>query len=97
MEQSECECPCECPLELQTCDASRPRTSDPDWLPTCSPVAETNPSLQLYPRFRDLDLLADCLALDCEERISEGECFGVVGCEWCVRDVDGQTPLQVLP
>lgn len=94
MEQSECECPCECQLELDTCSISH-QPPDPWLLPTCPIPAESSSSLHLYPQFSDADLLPECLALDCDERVSESECYGVVGCEWCVRDTDAQTPLQV--
>jgi len=94
MEQSECECPCECQLELDTCSVSH-QPSDPWLLPTCPIPAESGSSLHLYSQFNDVELLPECLALDCDERVSESECYGVVGCEWCVRDTDAQTPLQV--
>lgn len=97
MEQSECECPCECPMELDTCiNMSDSAQSEAEGLPTC-PASEMSsfPPPPPSSRSRDVDLLPSCLALDCEGRISEKECFGVVGCEWCVRDSDGQSPLQV--
>jgi len=95
MEQSECECPCECQLELDTCSLTREPSIESYQLPTCPIPSESGSSLHSYPRFRDLELLPACLALDCEERVSESECYGVVGCQWCVRDTDSQTPLQV--
>ena len=103
MEQSECECPCECPLELpEACDvpAAGSSGSHTESLPTCPAQAETSipaPSSRLNPppRTRDLDSVPPCLPLDCEERLTERECFGVVGCEWCLRDTKSHNPLQV--
>lgn len=98
MEQSECECPCECPLELDTCiNVSDAAQSDAEGLPTCPAIAETSPTPppRPSPRSPDVDLLPSCFPIDCESRETEGECFGVVGCEWCVRESDGITPLQV--
>lgn len=99
MEQSECECPCECPLELDTCiNMSDAVKSEAEGLPTCPAQPEISTSLPPppSPRSRDVDLLPACLALDCEERLSERDCFGVVGCEWCVREAETQSPLQVI-
>lgn len=98
MEQSECECPCECPLELDTCiNMSDTVQSEADGLPTCpaQPEMSSSPPPPPSQRSRDVELLPACLALDCEGRLSERECFGVVGCEWCVRDTDGHSSLQV--
>lgn len=102
MEQSECECPCECPLELDTCnnlsDASH---SEAEGLPTCPaqpemiPSYSSLPSHRPSPRSRDVDLLPSCFSPECEQRLTERDCFGVLGCEWCVRDTDSHTPLQV--
>ena len=99
MEQSECECPCECPLELDTCiNMSDAAQSEAEGLPTCpaQPEVSLSPPPPPSALSRDVDLLPVCLAHDCEERLSERECFGVVGCEWCVRDTDSQSPLQVF-
>ncbi|EFX73378.1 hypothetical protein DAPPUDRAFT_109876 [Daphnia pulex] len=81
MEQSECECPCECPLELDTCiNMSDSAQSEAEGLPNC-PASEMSSSPPPPPssRSRDVDLLPSCLAPDCEGRLSEKECFGVVG------------------
>ena len=72
--------------------------SEAEGLPTCpaQPEVSLSPPPPPSALSRDVDLLPVCLAHDCEERLSERECFGVVGCEWCVRDTDSQSPLQVF-
>lgn len=72
--------------------------SEADGLPTCpaQPEMSSSPPPPPSQRSRDVDLLPTCLALDCEGRLSERECFGVVGCEWCARDTDGHSALQVV-
>lgn len=98
MEQSECECPCECPLELESGCSATAAGLKSDGLATCpaqSEVAAGADRSYSSSSSRGLESLPSCLALDCEQRITERECFGVVGCEWCVRESDGVTPLQV--
>lgn len=95
MEQSECECPCECPLETDACTSHQSTESS---LPACPAIPEPiNPFGGMMPPVArpdgvsqsanpPVDVLPACLAPECSERMTEHECFGVVGCEWCVRD-----------
>ncbi|XP_065584406.1 VWFA and cache domain-containing protein 1-like [Artemia franciscana] len=91
MEQSECECPCECPLELDLC---RGETLDKGNKDVCQPESET--SRDPLPSVTELgfNYLDSCRHLDCEYYETEGECMGVVGCEWCYLQSDGETFLN---
>ena len=105
MEQSECECPCECPLETDACTNHQQTDAG---LPACPAVPESvhpfGGMMPSPPAARPdggasqasnppVDMLPACLAPECNDRMTERECFGVVGCEWCVRD--GLSILQV--
>lgn len=41
-----------------------------------------------------LENLPQCFNSECSSRLSEKDCFGVLGCEWCSLDMDGATPLK---
>ena len=34
-----------------------------------------------------------CIHTDCSSRVSEQDCYGVLGCSWCATDRDGFTAL----
>lgn len=79
-----------CPAQPEPAIPSPPsslHTSSHSWMDSVPPPSAS--------RNRDalLDLLPACLIPDCEDRMTEKECYGVVGCEWCVRD--GPSILQV--
>lgn len=38
--------------------------------------------------------LKPCPSIDCRIFKTENECLGIVGCQWCHVDSDGETPLQ---
>ncbi|KAB0801153.1 hypothetical protein PPYR_05507 [Photinus pyralis] len=91
MEQKECECPCECPLEIDTC-------THPNKTFMENPLCGTTPELSLfvnsmshtkYPN----NELKSCLPVSCELQLTYESCLGVLGCEWCQLDVDGETLL----
>ncbi|KAF5272845.1 hypothetical protein FQR65_LT00441 [Abscondita terminalis] len=91
MEQKECECPCECPLNLDTCTHPKKTFTDN---PLCSTSPEQsfflNPVVQ--SKVHDSDLKS-CLSVTCEAQLSYDSCLGVLGCEWCQFDVDGESSL----
>lgn len=93
MEQKECECPCECPLNLEMCiHPNRSLTENP----LCSTTPEQNYLVQNtneYITVAEPDL-KPCLPIICETQNTYESCLGVLGCEWCNRDVDGETFLR---
>uniref|UniRef100_A0A8C4QBV0 Cache domain containing 1 n=1 Tax=Eptatretus burgeri TaxID=7764 RepID=A0A8C4QBV0_EPTBU len=89
MEQSECECPCECSLDIDDCSGNV--TSHEDSNPSCDAPFEP-----LTLASVDSNLLANlpaCFNPRCSPRQVESDCFGVLGCEWCVLESDGTSLL----
>ena len=83
MSQDECECPCECRERDQTC---RPDTrAEPELSPSCPPEPEVVQQSVRFSRVR-VDQLPPCIHTDCESRLTEGDCRGVLGCSWCQTD-----------
>ncbi|KAK4871749.1 hypothetical protein RN001_015873 [Aquatica leii] len=91
MEQKECECPCECPLNLDTCTHPNKTFMDNPLCPT-SPEQNVfiNPVIQSKVHYTDLK---SCIPVTCEAQLSYDSCLGVLGCEWCQLDVDGESLL----
>ncbi|XP_014679119.1 PREDICTED: VWFA and cache domain-containing protein 1-like [Priapulus caudatus] len=90
MEQTECECPCECPLDMDLCSGELLDTGDRN--PSC-------PHYDEHPERARVDhaallLLPQCQPHDCALLPTQGDCVGVVDCEWCAFDIDGRTPLE---
>uniref|UniRef100_A0A1B0DMH7 Uncharacterized protein n=1 Tax=Phlebotomus papatasi TaxID=29031 RepID=A0A1B0DMH7_PHLPP len=101
MEQTECECPCECPLHydppLNSTEAPKCTTTteaDDQRLAAdgvCMPfMPEASPASALTYAVDDLELRA-CVNVVCDLCTTQTECLGVIGCEWCQVDVDGET------
>lgn len=86
MEQTDCECPCECPLYSGSC--AQPNTNK---LEPCSALYEQGPSLQAS--WAHLATLKTCPSFDCKSFETPMECLGVIGCQWCHIDLDGETLL----
>lgn len=84
MERKECECPCECPLNL---DAS----SNYSYNHVCSTMPEQN--IRIVSAARNNELKS-CFPTVCEQQLSFESCLGIIGCEWCQTDLDGETPLR---
>lgn len=91
MEQTECECPCECALYFSNCaDYTTYNLHD---LEPCSISHEQGSTSQVsYTQSVNLKM---CPSIDCKLFNTENECLGIVGCQWCHVDNDGETPLQV--
>lgn len=90
MEQRECECPCECPLNLDTCTHPNISYIDNSLCPTV-PEQQTISVQNTVTNM--LTELEPCLPISCESQTSHEDCLGVLGCEWCRIDVDGDTLL----
>lgn len=91
MEQTECECPCECALYYSNC--AEYTINDMNDLEPCSIPYEQGGNSQM-PWIQSTNLKT-CPSIDCKMFKVENECLGIVGCQWCHVDNDGETPLQV--
>ncbi|XP_054157249.1 VWFA and cache domain-containing protein 1-like [Oppia nitens] len=90
MEQTDCECPCECPLELNLCTGQL--FDEEDRNPSCPPITD---SVRPVPVMKHtLESIKKCFDISCYEKKSENECQGLMGCEWCQLDRNGETPLK---
>lgn len=90
MEQRECECPCECPLSLDTCThPNRTFTENP----LCSILPEQNLPVSSETYIEMDEKLKSCIPVVCESQLTYEACLGVLGCEWCQLDVDGESLL----
>lgn len=87
MEQTGCECPCECSLYTSSC--TQQSTDDQN---SCLPLYEQGSSLQT-PWIQPVNLKS-CPSVDCKSYTTERDCLGVVDCQWCHIDADGETSLQ---
>ncbi|XP_019539275.2 VWFA and cache domain-containing protein CG16868 [Aedes albopictus] len=104
MEQTECECPCECPLDYyedgqssgSTCHQAEStnagRKPSPQSIPLCSPLPEDLISMNAL-NFESEYELKSCSNINCEDYTTQSECLGLVGCEWCQVDIDGENTL----
>nr|XP_033342707.1 VWFA and cache domain-containing protein 1 [Megalopta genalis] len=91
MEQTECECPCECALYFSNCaDYTTYSLHD---LEPCPVSHEQGGSSQVS--YTQSINLKTCPSINCKILKTENECLGIVGCQWCHVDNDGETPLQV--
>lgn len=90
MEQRDCECPCECPLQMNLCTGDLAHNEDRS--SNCPRFARPPqlPKLESY----HFDSLEQCFNSECSARMSEKDCSGVLGCEWCSVDMDGETALK---
>ncbi|XP_015437765.1 PREDICTED: LOW QUALITY PROTEIN: VWFA and cache domain-containing protein 1 [Dufourea novaeangliae] len=91
MEQTECECPCECALYFSSC--ADYTTYNVDNLEPCPVPYEQGGSSQV-PYTQSANV-RPCPSIDCKLFKTENECLGIVGCQWCHVDNDGETPLHV--
>ncbi|XP_001361129.2 VWFA and cache domain-containing protein CG16868 [Drosophila pseudoobscura] len=92
MDQTDCECPCECPMvgDGNTSSSFEYYANYTQHFPYCSPPSEH--FIALPPTTQLLSGLPSCVvAGGCESYSSQRECLGVMGCEWCQQDVDGNS------
>lgn len=88
MEQTECECPCECSLYSSDCAQS----VDVGNFEACPAPYEQGSS---FPTpWTQPTSLKSCQPFSCKTFQSQSECLGIVGCQWCQIDSDGESPLQ---
>lgn len=87
MEQTECECPCECSLYSAEC--VQPNISN---LETCTAPYEQGFSSNAD--WSQLTALKPCPVFNCKNYETKGECMGIVGCQWCSVDSDGESMLE---
>lgn len=93
VEQNECECPCECPLNYdnQTCPRNSKDLKDNQ---LCAPVMENPPFSPNSMYYSIAAGLKPCHPFLCEIHTTYDSCVGLLGCEWCHLDIDGETKLQ---
>lgn len=87
MELTNCECPCECPLIYSLMAYSNETYNPPEICPVQSEssTAENSMSQDLM----EMDLKS-CVSVNCESYLTQMDCLGLMGCEWCMIDVDGE-------
>lgn len=90
MEQTECECPCECPFELQDDDN---KISEQAKISACQAPNEQPLSYDALAQGDEIEMQS-CLTVSCDIYTTQFDCLGVIGCEWCQVDVDGETHLH---
>ncbi|XP_076463028.1 VWFA and cache domain-containing protein 1-like [Babylonia areolata] len=90
MEQTECECPCECPLDMDLCSGQLVDMDDSN--PSCPHDPEREQLMLASPELTEQ--LNQCYDPKCTSRKSKMDCLGVVDCQWCQVQQDGQTPLK---
>lgn len=83
MEQTDCECPCECPIDNQ-CEKIDQTTE------ICPRTPEQTYSIAEETEFD----VKTCFSTNCQRYETQFDCFGVIGCEWCQTDIDGETVLN---
>lgn len=88
MEQKECECPCECPLESEVPSCQEGNQNLTDNLP-CKWKAEETSSVEATFTMSFDNSLEPCFPINCQNERSLLDCIGVIGCEWCKYDING--------
>ncbi|XP_044742087.1 VWFA and cache domain-containing protein 1 [Chrysoperla carnea] len=97
MEQNECECPCECPLNLlkqQTCPNTN-ITSSFHKNPICPMIINEHFTVGNSLFYTKISNLKPCSNFHCELYTTQDSCMGIIGCEWCQINIDGETPLEI--
>lgn len=90
MEQTECECPCECALYYSNC--AEYTINEINLEPCPAPYEQGGNSQMSWIQSTNLKT---CPSIDCKIFKMENDCLGIIGCQWCHIDNDGETPLQV--
>lgn len=91
MEQTECECPCECPLDVvEESDYNGKMASNN--VSSCRAFPEQLSSYSALAQGDEIEMQS-CLTVSCDTYTSQFDCLGVLGCEWCQVDVDGESLL----
>ncbi|CAG9759360.1 unnamed protein product [Ceutorhynchus assimilis] len=90
MEQKECECPCECPLESESSYCNDSNQNLTDNLP-CKWNAEESSSVDASFTTALDTSLEPCFNINCQNERFISDCLGVIGCEWCRYDTNGNS------
>ncbi|XP_028147697.1 VWFA and cache domain-containing protein 1 [Diabrotica virgifera virgifera] len=86
MEQKECECPCECPLEnTDICEPSSVPTNMTENIPCKKYTEEALGNSFIVNSNNNLE---SCFPISCHEQTTHLDCLGLLGCEWCMFDMD---------
>lgn len=102
VEPMSCECPCECSINATDADriengvpVDANESSGSDDMDICERSTEEYvPDREMFNRMADtLNGLNQCVNFSCEQYTTQMKCLGIVGCEWCQIDVDGETDL----
>ncbi|XP_050314411.1 VWFA and cache domain-containing protein 1 [Anthonomus grandis grandis] len=90
MEQRECECPCECPLtsDVTFC----PNNNNNQTLVNNSPCklnhGEESSTEMAFLLDTDNNV-ESCFPVNCQNEKNPLDCFGLIGCEWCLYEMNG--------
>lgn len=84
MEQTDCECPCECPSIINKMCDEITKTIE-----ICEKVPEETYDLEQT----EIDMKS-CFNQNCQRYLTQYDCLGIIGCEWCQIDIDGETLLN---
>lgn len=100
MDQTDCECPCECPMEWQDLkqkQSGNKMINDEYYSTTianythqysyCPPEAEKFNALPYVDM--QTNMLPFCININCDIFATQFDCLAVMGCEWCMEDMDG--------
>ncbi|XP_055595586.1 VWFA and cache domain-containing protein CG16868 [Uranotaenia lowii] len=74
-----------------TSNGRRPMPSA-DVTPLCSPLPEELISINAL-NYESEEELKSCSNINCEDYSTQADCLGLVGCEWCQVDIDGENTL----
>ena len=91
VDQTDCECPCECPLFANECSTTNMAVSE---LEPCPAPPEQGSGLAAPWVPSSLPALKSCQSYKCSDFRSRKDCLGVVGCQWCELDSDGESNLK---
>ncbi|MFH4979498.1 hypothetical protein AB6A40_006207 [Gnathostoma spinigerum] len=104
-DDAECECPCQCPIGSEsTCVGNKAENSferlvsivgsSRNDLLSVSECTEGRRTYSFGSRSLQKVALPDCLNIKCERYATFDDCLGVIGCQWCSMDFDGQRLLE---
>lgn len=88
MEQKECECPCECPLDDENNVCEDTSYSNMTNNPPCTGYIDES-SFETNFIVDSENQLDSCFPVSCQSQKLYLDCLGLVGCEWCRYDMDG--------
>uniref|UniRef100_A0A1I7W3V1 VWFA domain-containing protein n=1 Tax=Loa loa TaxID=7209 RepID=A0A1I7W3V1_LOALO len=101
-DHTECECPCQCPLNcnaqcaVSSSNVSLYRKTSFVSNVECSDLEECPVIATIIPfsaRPLQKTVLSECISIRCENYKTIDDCLGILGCQWCTFDSDGQTLL----